>query len=137
MINKLELQNIETITTCICCCFIIIYSVYSIYFLAHILNNFILIIKNNIYYFAYNIIRSNNLYYFYSINIIYKNDSNLYCYECLICLELYNDKNIHLTNCKHEYCKYCFIKLLKYSYEKKHIHCPYCRNQIKYVITSQ
>ena len=127
----------DLIITYIFYCLVLIYLIYIIKIAYHITNIIIIFMKNNIYYVIYNSIKHNNLYFFYSINVIYKNDSKLYCYECLICFELYNDKNIHLTNCNHEYCKYCFIKLLKFSYDKNYIHCPYCRDKINCVFITQ
>ena len=56
----------------------------------------------------------------------------LYIMECSICLEPFVDECV--TNCNHKYCMSC----LKLWFDKKHISCPMCReNIISYIYNNE
>ncbi len=48
--------------------------------------------------------------------------------ECPICLKDFDDNNISITDCNHEFCNICLNKWL----DRNRIDCPKCRQNIKY-----
>ena len=48
--------------------------------------------------------------------------------ECPICLKDFDDNNISITDCNHEFCNVCLNKWL----DRNRIDCPKCRQNIKY-----
>lgn len=66
----------------------------------------------------------NNSYIIKNICETLNNDDSNNNYECLIC---YNDiKYQVITNCNHNFCSDCFIKILNTNTKK----CPYCRQDL-------
>jgi hypothetical protein len=67
-----------------------------------------------------------------SIKVIVKN------YECNICYDVFDKSQIVKLNCNHDFCKNCVKSTIKSCIEmNKEACCPYCRESINEVITTQ